>query len=96
MKKNKKDITSYLTSEFINSLIYKYGFDKNTLMGGDLSGAKLEALRLTEKHRFKVPKHRLTIINAIKRSYNMIELYTALFNIMHARLNPKEKLSNIL
>ena len=92
----KKKNISYLSSEFINNLVYKYGFDKNTLMDGDLSGAKKEAMELTENHKFINPKHKLTIVTAIKRSYTMVELYTALFNIMHAKTNPEEKISNIL
>ena len=87
---NKK---SYITPSFINELVIKYGFDSATLKGGDFKGAKKEAIELTELQRFNNPKDKLNILRALEHSYNMVELYTALYNIMHARLNPTEKLS---
>ena len=65
-------------------------------MGGDLDGAKAEVLSLTDKHKFINPRHKRLITEAIHRSYNMVELYTALYNMMHARNNPNEKLTGVL
>jgi|1_EtaG_2_1085319.scaffolds.fasta_scaffold06846_3 hypothetical protein len=95
MKIKKKNI-SYITSDFLNDLIIKHGFNINTLSGGDLISAKAEALDLTNSHEFINPRHKLSIIRAINHSYTMIELYTALFNMMHAKTNPQEKLTGIL
>ena len=91
----KKNI-SYITSDFLNSLIIKHGFNINTLSGGNLNSAKTEALDLTNGHEFINPRHKLSIIRAIKHSYTMVELYTALFNMMHVKMNPREKLTGIL
>ena len=91
----KKNI-SYITSDFLNNLIIKHGFNVNTLTGGNLNSAKSEALDLTNSHEFINPRHKLSIIRAIKHSYTMIELYTALFNMMHVKMNPREKLTGIL
>ena len=85
---------SYLTPEFINALVKKYGFDADTLKGGDFEGAQLEAIELTEAHQFVRDKHKKTALNAINDSRNMQMLYTALFNIMHAKTHPNEKLSD--
>lgn len=90
MKKNKD---SFITSEILEKIVSRYNFNPRTLTGGDLSGAKTEVLTLTDKHKFMNPKHKRLIITAIRRSYNMVELYTALYNIMHARNNPNEKLT---
>ena len=86
---------SYLTPEFINALVTKYGFDPNSLEGGDFKGAQLEAIELTEDHQFIKDKHKRIALEAIKKSYNMKMLYMALFNIMRAKTHPKEKLSDI-
>ena len=81
---------------FISPSILQEIVSRNTLMGGDLDGAKAEVLSLTDKHKFINPRHKRLITEAIHRSYNMVELYTALYNMMHARNNPNEKLTGVL
>jgi len=92
-EKNKQ---SFITPSILQEIVSRYNFDPNTLMGGDLDGAKAEVLSLTDKHKFINPRHKRLITEAIHRSYNMVELYTALYNMMHARNNPNEKLTGVL
>ena len=92
MKKNRD---SFITPSILKKIVSRYNFNPRTLTGGDLNGAKAEVLSLTDNHKFKIPRHKRLIITAIRRSYNMVELYTALYNIMHARNNPNEKLTGI-
>ena len=97
MKKSyKKNKQSFITPLLLKKIISRYNFNPRTLTGGDLSGAKAEVLSLTNKHEFINPKHKRSIVNAIHRSYNMTELYTALYNMMYVRNNPNEKLTGIL
>jgi len=86
--------SSYLTPEYLNGLVEKYGFNKQ-LKGGDFRGAKQDALEVTERFHFRNPRHKYLCEEAIRKSWNMIQLYTALYNLMHARNNPGEKLSRV-
>ncbi len=92
-KKNKQ---SFITPSVLKKIITRHNFNPRTLTGGNLAGAKTEVLSLTDKHKFINPRHKRLIIEAIHRSYNMVELYTALYNMMYARNNPNEKLTGIL
>jgi hypothetical protein len=92
----KKSKQSFITPAILKRIVSQYNFNPHTLTGGDLDGAKTEVLSLTDKHKFINPRHKRLIIEAIHRSYNMVELYTALYNMMHARNNPNEKLTGVL
>ena len=92
-EKNKQ---SFITPSVLKEIVSRHNFNPRTLTGGNLDGAKTEVLSLTDKHKFINPRHKRLIIEAIHRSYNMVELYTALYNMMHARNNPNEKLTGIL
>lgn len=85
---------SYLTPEYLNGLVNRYGFNRQ-LRGGDFSGAQRDALSLTEGFHFRNPRHKHLCLDAIRKSWNMEQLYTALYNLMHARNHPAEKLSLI-
>ena len=92
----KKDEQSFITPTILDEIVSRHNFNPRTLTGGNLDNAKAEVLSLTDKHKFINPRHKRLIIEAIHRSYNMVELYTALYNMMHARNNPNEKLTGIL
>ena len=92
----KKSKQSFITPSILQEIVSRYNFDPHTLTGGDLEGAKAEVLLLTANHKFINPRHKRSITKAIHRSYNMVELYTALYNMMHARNNPNEKLTGVL
>ena len=91
-----KSKQSFITPSILKEIVSRHNFNPRTLTGGNLDSAKAEVLSLTEKHKFINPRHKRLIIEAIHRSYNMVELYTALYNMMHARNNPNEKLTGIL
>ena len=86
---------SYLTPEYISGLIDRHGFNKQ-LKNGNFSAARVEVLELTNGYHFRNPKHKHRCAEAISKCRDMLQLYTALFNLMYARNNPTEKLSGIL
>ena len=92
----KKDEQSFITPTILEEIVSRHNFNPRTLTGGNLDNAKAEVLSLTDKHKFINPRHKRLITEAIHRSYNMVELYTALYNMMHARNNPNEKLTGVL
>jgi len=84
--------SSYLTPGYLNGLVERYGFNAQ-LKGGDFKGAKQDAIKLTEGYHFRNPRHKYLCLEAIRKSWNMEQLYTALYNLMHAKNNPTEKLT---
>ena len=92
----KKNDQSFITPTILKEIVSRHNFNPRTLTGGNLDNAKAEVLSLTDKHKFINQRHKRLIIEAIHRSYNMVELYMALYNMMHARNNPNEKLTGIL
>tara|TARA_R110000824_G_scaffold87285_8_gene215287 strand:- start:1218 stop:1490 length:273 start_codon:yes stop_codon:yes gene_type:complete len=86
---------SYLTPEYISGLVDRHGFNKQLKLG-NFKGARTEVLALTEGYHFRNPNHKYRCREAINKCRDMIQLYTALFNLMYARNYPTEKLSRIL
>ena len=60
---------SYLTPEYLNGLVNRYGFNRQ-LRGGDFSGAQQDALSLTEGFHFRNPRHKHLCMDAIRKSWN--------------------------
>jgi|TARA_R110000824_G_scaffold241188_6_gene429915 hypothetical protein len=94
MPSSQNNESSYLTPGYLNGLVERYGFNSQ-LKGGDFNGAKQDVLQLTQGYHFRNPRHKYLCTEAIKKSWNMEQLYTALYNLMHAKNNPSEKLSAI-